>query len=361
MPMAHNTASRKPVHLNLNSYHMAAKRGILFKQAVALEQASKIQVVVFDKTGTLTEGKPRVTDVVAADGVAEDEVLRVAAAAEARSSHPLAQSLLDEAKRRGIIAGADVDEFENMAGRGVRARMDGRPVLVGTRRLMDEQKLPLGALAESVERLQAEGKSLMRIAADGPLIGVVAAADQVRPSAARAIAELKELGVESVMMTGDNRRTAEAVARLVGIDRVLAEVLPGDKADGIKKLQAEGRFVAMVGDGVNDTPALAQANLGIAIGAGTDVAVETGDVVLIKSDPADVLTAIRISKATVRKMKQNLFWAAIYNVIAIPIAAGVLYPALGLLLRPEFGALAMSASNITVVSNALLLRRETPD
>jgi Cu2+-exporting ATPase len=198
------------------------------------------------------------------------------------------------------------------------------------------------------------------VAADGRPPGVVAAADQVRPTAAHAIAELRALGVEPVMMTGDNRRTAEAVARQVGIERVFADVLPGDKADGVKRLQAEGRFVAMVGDGVNDAPALAQADLGIAIGAGTDVAVETGDVVLTKSDPFDVLTAIRLSKATVRKMKQNLFWAAIYNVVAIPVAAGVLYPSLGLMLRPEFGALAMSASSITVVSNALLPRREIP-
>jgi Cu2+-exporting ATPase len=202
----------------------------------------------------------------------------------------------------------------------------------------------------------------MLVAVDGQAMGVVAAADTVRPSAATAIAELKALGIEPVMMTGDNRRTAEAVAKQLGITRVFAEVLPQDKADGVKQLQAEGegRFVAMVGDGVNDAPALAQADLGIAIGAGTDVAVETGDIVLMKSDPLDVLGAIRLSKATVRKMKQNLFWAAIYNLIAIPVAAGALYPSFGLMLRPEFGALAMSASSITVVSNALLLRRAVP-
>jgi Cu2+-exporting ATPase len=200
----------------------------------------------------------------------------------------------------------------------------------------------------------------MLVAVDGALVGIVAAADVTRPTAPRAIEELKALGIQPVMMTGDNRRTAEVVAKQVGIERVFAEVLPQDKADGVKTLQAEGHFVAMVGDGVNDAPALAQADLGIAIGAGTDVAVETGDVILMKSDPADVLDAIRLSKATVRKMKQNLFWAAIYNVIAIPIAAGALYPTLGLMLRPELGALAMSASSITVVSNALLLRRALP-
>jgi Cu2+-exporting ATPase len=338
---------------------MAAKRGILFKQAVSLEQASKIQAVVFDKTGTLTEGKPRVTDVVVVDGAAADEVLRLASAAEARSSHPLAQALLDEARRRGVDGGA-VEDFENLAGRGVRARVGGREVLVGTRRLMEERGVPFDDVASDLERLQGEGKSSMLVAAGGRPIGVVAAADQVRPNAARAVTELRVLGVEPVMMTGDNRRTAEAVARQVGIERVFADVLPGDKADGVKKLQAEGKFVAMVGDGVNDAPALAQADVGIAIGAGTDVAVETGDVVLMKSDPLDVVTSIRLSKATVRKMKQNLFWAAVYNVVAIPVAAGVLYPSFGLILRPELGALAMSASSITVVSNALLLRREVP-
>jgi Cu2+-exporting ATPase len=225
---------------------------------------------------------------------------------------------------------------------------------------MDERSVDLLGLATDVDRLLAEGKTLMLVAVDGQIVGVVAAADTVRPTAARAIAELKALGIQPVMMTGDNRRTAEVVGRQVGIERVFAEVLPADKADGVKALQSEGKFVAMVGDGVNDAPALAQADLGIAIGAGTDVAVETGDIILMKSDPADVLGAIQLSKATVRKMKQNLFWAAIYNLIAIPIAAGAAYPSLGIMLRPEFGALAMSASSITVVSNALLLRRALP-
>jgi Cu2+-exporting ATPase len=338
---------------------MAAKRGILFKEAVSLEQASRIQAIIFDKTGTLTEGKPRVTDVVA-HGMAENEMLRMAGAAEARSSHPLAQAVLAEVARRDLADALSVGEFENVAGDGVKAQVAGRSVLVGTRRLPDREGVDLNGLAAEVDRLLSEGKSLMLVAVDGTAAGVIAAADSVRPNAARAIADLKEIGVQPVMMTGDNRRTAESVARQVGIDRVLAEVLPQDKADGVKQLQAEGLFTAMVGDGVNDAPALAQADLGIAIGAGTDVAVETGDIVLMKSDPADVLAAIQLSKATVRKMKQNLFWAAIYNVIAIPIAAGALYPSLGLILRPEFGALAMSASSITVVSNALLLRREVP-
>jgi Cu2+-exporting ATPase len=338
---------------------LAAKRGVLFKEAKSLELASRIQAIVFDKTGTLTEGRPRVTDVVA-QGLSEDEVLQLAGAAEARSGHPLAEAILDELQRRQLANDLPIEEFENIAGHGVRATVGGRAVLVGARRLFERFEVPLGPLAASAERLLAEGKTLIFVAVDGRPVGLIAAADTVRPTAASAIAELKALRIEPVMMTGDNRRTAEAVARQVGIERVFAEVLPQDKADGVRQLQQEGKFTAMIGDGVNDAPALAQADLGIAIGAGTDVAVETGDVVLMKSDPADVLAAIRLSKATVRKMKQNLFWAAIYNVIAIPIAAGVLYPSLGLMLRPEFGALAMSASSITVVSNALLLRREVP-
>ncbi|MFN0072276.1 MAG: copper-translocating P-type ATPase [Chloroflexota bacterium] len=340
---------------------LAARHGILFKQAVSLELAARIEAIIFDKTGTLTEGKPRVTDVITVTATSADEVLRLAGAAEARSGHPLAEAVLDEIERRELVNDLAMTGFENLAGRGVQAQVDGHQVLVGTRRLMDERGIQLGSLAEGADRLLNDGKTLMLVAVDQRIVGIVAAADTVRPTAARAIAELKELGIQPVMMTGDNRRTAEAVARQVGIERVFAEVLPQDKADGVKTLQAEGKFVAMVGDGVNDAPALAQADLGIAIGAGTDVAVETGDIILMKSDPADVLGAIRLSKATVRKMKQNLFWAAIYNVIAIPVAAGALYPSLGIMLRPEFGALAMSASSITVVSNALLLRRALPD
>jgi len=338
---------------------LAAKRGVLFKEAKSLEMAARIQAIVFDKTGTLTEGKPRVTDVLAA-GMDEHELLRLTAAAEARSSHPLAQTVLEELERRGLPHDLALEDFENVAGHGVRARVGGHDVLVGAQRLLERYGVPLSSLQSTAERLLADGKTLVLVAVDGRAAGVIAAADTVRPTAANAVAELKALGIEPVMMTGDSRRTAEAVAKQVGIERVFAEVLPEDKANGVRQLQAEGlrKFTAMVGDGVNDAPALAQADLGIAIGAGTDVAVETGDVVLMKSDPADVLAAIRLSKATVRKMKQNLFWAAIYNVIAIPVAAGALYPALGVMLRPEFGALAMSASSITVVSNALLLRRE---
>ena len=336
---------------------IGAKQGILFKEATSLELASKISAIVFDKTGTLTEGAPRVTDVVALPPLDEDELVRLESGAEARSGHPLARALLDEAHRRGLVVPERIEDFEALGGLGVRARVDGRALLVGTRRLMDQQGVATSALADRVDGLLAAGKTLTLVAIDGKLAGVVAVQDSPRATAKAAVAGLRALGIEVAMLTGDNRQTATAVAREVGIERVLADVLPEHKADEVKRLQAEGLFVAMVGDGINDAPALAQADLGIAIGAGTDVAVETGDIVLMRSDPRDVLGAIRLSKATVRKMKQNLFWAAIYNVVAIPVAAGALYPAFGLLLRPEFGALAMSASSITVVSNALLLRR----
>jgi Cu2+-exporting ATPase len=335
---------------------IGAKHGILFKEATSLELASKIQSVVFDKTGTLTEGKPRVTDVVALAPFSDAELLRLEAGAEARSGHPLSKALLEAALQRGIAVPERIEDFEALAGRGVRARVDGRAVLVGTRRLMDESEISVDPITEKLDALLRAGKTLTIVAIDGRLAGVVAVQDTPRASAKAAVTGLRALGIEVAMLTGDNRQTAEAVARELGIERVLAEVLPEHKAEEVKRLQSEGKFVAMVGDGINDAPALAQADLGVAIGAGTDVAMETGDIVLMRSDPRDVLGAIKLSKATVRKMKQNLFWAAIYNVIAIPIAAGALYP-FGVLLRPEFGALAMSASSITVVGNALLLRR----
>ena len=337
---------------------MGARHGILFKEASSLELTSRIRAVIFDKTGTLTEGKPHVTDVLAASGTSEEELLRLEAGAEARSGHPLSAAILDEARRRRVTVPERVEGFEALGGRGVRARVDGRDVLVGTRRLMEEERIDLAPVTADVDRLLGEGKTLTIVAIDRRIAGVVAVQDTPRATARRAVEGLRGMGVEVAMLTGDNKQTADAIAKQLGIQRVLAEVLPEHKADEVKRLQGEGKFVAMVGDGINDAPALAQADLGIAIGAGTDVAVETGDLVLMRSDPADVLSAIRLSKATVRKMKQNLFWAAIYNLIALPIAAGALYPSIGLILRPEFGALAMSASSLTVVTNALLLRRE---
>jgi Cu2+-exporting ATPase len=336
---------------------IGAKHGILFKQATSLELASKIQVAVFDKTGTLTEGKPRVTDVIALPPLDDRELLRLEAGAESRSGHPVSKALLDEATRRGIVVPTRIDEFEALGGRGVRARVDGRLVVVGTKRLMEESGIDLDAISAQLDDLLRAGKTITIVALDGDVAGLIAVQDTPRPTARAAVAALRAMGIEVAMLTGDNRQTAEAVARELGIERVLAEVLPEHKAEEVKRLHSEGKFVAMVGDGINDAPALAQADLGIAIGAGTDVAIETADIVLMRSDPRDVLAAIRLSKATVRKMKQNLFWAAAYNLVAIPVAAGALYPSLGLLLRPEFGALAMSASSITVVTNALLLRR----
>jgi len=341
---------------------VGARNGILIKNATALEQTSKIQAIIFDKTGTLTEGKPAVTDLVLLEAAAtlgiKDEagLLQVAAATETDSEHPLARTMVEEAKTRRLTA-LKYSQFSAIAGGGVQATVANHTVLIGTPKLLAERNIKLKpAEVSQLEALQAQGKTVMVLAQDGQAAGLIAVADQVRPTSSRAITELKALGIKVVMLTGDNKRTAEAVSRELGIDRVFAEVLPADKARYVKELQGEGLFTAMVGDGVNDAPALAQADLGIAIGAGTGVAIETAEVVLMRSDPLDVLAAIRLSKATVNKMKQNLFWAAIYNVIAIPIAAGVLYP-WGILLRPEVGALAMSLSSITVATNAVLLKR----
>lgn len=336
---------------------IGARHGILIKNAATLEQLSRITAVVFDKTGTLTEGKPRVTDAVGVNGTGPDEVIRVAAAAELRSGHPLSKAVLEEAQRRGLAVDQQIAGFENLAGHGVQATVGGRRVLVGTTRLIRDRGIDLAAVQPHVDRLLREGKTLMIVAVDGKPAGVIAAADPVRATSRRAVEGLRRLGIEVAMITGDNRQTAEAVAKRLGISRVFAEVLPEQKADYVRRLQQERKFVAMVGDGVNDAPALAQADIGIAIGAGTDVAIETADVVLMRSDPADVLRAVFLSKATVRKMRQNLFWASIYNVLAIPIAAGVLYPRLGIILRPEWSALLMSASSIIVATNAVLLKR----
>ena len=340
---------------------IGARNGILIKNATALEQASKIRAIIFDKTGTLTEGKPAVTNIVAfaagkLAGLDEARLLQVAATAEADSEHPLAGAIVEGAKERQL-ASLPYSQFKAIAGGGVQAQANGDMVLVGTPKLLTENNIALQpAEQEELAALQAEGKTAMLVALNGQAVGLIAVADRVRATSREAIAQLKQMGIQIAMLTGDNRRTGEAVGRELGIDRVFAEVLPADKANYVKQLQDEGLFTAMVGDGVNDAPALAQADLGIAIGAGTGVAIETAEVVLMRSDPVDVLAAIRLSKATVTKMKQNLFWAAIYNVIAIPIAAGVLYYPLGLLLRPEIGALAMAGSSITVATNAVLLK-----
>jgi len=340
---------------------LGAKYNILIKDAPTLEQVSKIQAIVMDKTGTLTEGKPKVTDVATVEGFESNEALRLVGAAEAKSSHPLAGAVLDELKVRNLTLPESVEKFENLSGLGVRAVVDGKTLLIGTVKLMKENNIPLGVLEQKINEFLDKGETIMILAVDGMIKAVVGAQDPIKLNALKAVERMKKLGIEIVMITGDNKMTADKVAKLIGIERVFAEVMPEDKASYVKKLQQEGKFTAMVGDGVNDAPALAQADVGIAIGAGTDVAIETAKVVLMKSDPLDILRAITLSKATVRKMKQNLFWASIYNVLAIPIAGGILYPNFGIMLRPEFAALLMSVSSIIVATNAVLLKRVEKD
>src|SRR3989338_2718892 len=340
---------------------LGAKHNILIKDAPTLEQVSKIQAIVLDKTGTLTEGKPKITDVATVDGFDAGEALRLVGAAEAKSSHPLAGAVLDELKKRGLTLPQSVDKFENLSGLGVKAIVDGKQVLIGTVKLIKESNIALGALDKKINEFLERGETIMILAVDGAIKAVIGAQDPIKTNAIKAVERLKALGIEIAMITGDNKMTADKVASQIGIERVFAEVLPADKASYVKKLQQEGKFTAMVGDGVNDAPALARSDVGIAIGAGTDVAIETAKIVLMKSDPLDILRAITLSKATVRKMKQNLFWARIYNILAIPIAGGILYPNFGIMLRPEFAALLMSISSIIVATNAVLLKRVEKD
>ncbi|MGQ0671129.1 MAG: heavy metal translocating P-type ATPase [Actinomycetota bacterium] len=333
---------------------MGARRGILFKDAGALEQASSLTTLVFDKTRTLTVGEPRVAE-IRTDGYPENDLLRLAAAVERESEHPLAQAIMQAAEERELQV-PQATGFRAVAGAGAVAEADGRRVVVGSRRLLGEEGVSLDGLADAAAELQGAGRTVAFVAVDGRAAGVLALADAVRSSARDAVSRLGAEGADVVMLTGDNRATAERVAGELGIDRVLAEVHPGDKERQVAALQAEGRSVGMVGDGVNDAPALARADVGIAIGTGTDVAMETADVVLMRSDPADVATAMALSRATVRKMRQNLGWAIGYNSLALPIAAGALAWA-GLTLRPEIAALSMSGSSLLVALNALLLRR----
>ncbi|MBE5987391.1 MAG: copper-translocating P-type ATPase [Paenibacillaceae bacterium] len=338
-----------------------AENGILIKGGEALETAHKINTIVFDKTGTITEGKPKVTDVLVAGSVSKDRLLQLTASAERGSEHPLGQAIVLGAKESGLTL-LEAEQFDSLTGRGIKARLEGEDILAGNRKLMDEQNISLAGMEEISDRLAEEGKTPMYVAINGELAGIVAVADVVKESSRAAIERLHKMGIEVAMITGDNKKTAAAIAKQVGIDRVLAEVLPQDKSNEVKKLQSENRKVAMVGDGINDAPALAQADIGIAIGSGTDVAMESADIVLMRSDLMDVPAAIDLSKHTIRNIKQNLFWAFGYNVIGIPIAAGVLHLLFnGPLLNPMFAAAAMSLSSVSVLTNALRLKRFRPD
>ena len=334
-----------------------AQSGILFKDATSLEDVGRLQAIIFDKTGTLTVGQPQVVDIVS-DGkpVTDKELLRLVASLEQSSEHPLAQAMIEKAKADGLALSSP-SNFESIPGQGARATVDGRTILAGNRKLMDENKIALDTLNDRARGLEEKGNTVIYSAVDGSPAGLIAIADAIRPNAKRAIDQLLALGVEVAMLTGDNQGTANLVAKELGIKTLFAEVQPGQKAEKVKEMQGRGLRVGMVGDGINDAPALAQANVGIAIGAGADVAMEAADVVLMKSDPFDVIGAIVLSRATRRKMRQNLWWAAGYNVIAFPLAAGLLYPSIGLLLTPEIAAFSMSGSTLVVVANALLLKR----
>ena len=334
---------------------LGAQRGILFKHAMGLEQAASLDTVVFDKTGTLTRGEPEVVAVATTDAGDESEVLRLVAAAERDSEHPLAQAIVKAAAERGLEAGRAID-FEAVPGHGLLATVDGRRLAVGNARLLEREGVSRDGLAARADELAGQGRTSVQVAIDGKPAAVIAIADAPRETAAEAVTTLKELGVRPVMLSGDSRATAERIAAELGIDEVIAEVLPADKAAKVSELQQQGRKVAMVGDGVNDAPALAQADVGIAIGTGTDVAVETADVVLMRSDPLDVATAITIARGTKRKMKQNLAWAVGYNSLALPVAAGIFEP-VGFVLRPEVAAISMAGSSIIVAVNAVALKR----
>ncbi|MFQ6060323.1 MAG: heavy metal translocating P-type ATPase, partial [Thermoplasmata archaeon] len=343
-----------------------AENGVLIKGGEALENTHKLNTVVFDKTGTLTKGKPSLTDVLvhsvqpgestSTKAISELDVLELAAIAEKGSEHPLGEAIVEGARTRGIDI-PDAEDFRAIPGRGVEARLDGMRILLGTRRLMKDNSISTDALEERLAQLEDDGKTAMIVALDGHAIGIVAVADTITEYALEAVGQLQEMGIEVVMITGDNRRTAQAIGRRLGIEHVLAEVLPQEKAREIKRLQEEGKKVAMVGDGINDAPALTQADIGIAIGSGTDVAIESGNIVLIKNDVRDVVSAIRLSKKTMNKIKQNLFWAFIYNSVGIPIGMGIFFPAFGLLVSPALAAAFMAMSSVSVTTNSLLLKR----
>lgn len=333
-----------------------AENGILIKSGEALETAHKINAIILDKTGTITEGKPSVTDLICASNFTQEKLLQLVASAEKNSEHPLGQAIVRGAQEKSLAL-LEAENFNSITGQGIEAQIAGLSVFVGNRKMMEEKNISVKELEKDADKLAEEGKTPVFVATDGQPAGIVAVADVVKKSSRAAIESLHKMGIEVAMITGDNKKTAEAIARQVGIDRVLAEVLPQDKAFEVKKLQQEGRKVAMVGDGINDAPALAQSDIGIAIGSGTDVAMESADIVLMHSDLTDVPTAILLSKKTIRNIKQNLFWAFGYNTIGIPVAAGVLYLFGGPLLNPMLAAAAMSLSSVSVLTNALRLKR----
>jgi Cu+-exporting ATPase len=334
-----------------------AELGILIKGGEALQRAGDVTTVVLDKTGTLTEGRPTVTELIPAPGstLSADQLLRRVAGLESSSEHPLADAVVRHARERGLAIPTP-EEFQSVTGRGAVGVVEGSFVAVGNERLMDDYAVDPTPLAADAERLTGEGRTAVFVAVDGRLAGLLAVADPLKSTAREAVARLKKMGLEVVLLTGDNQRTAEAIAREAGIDRVVAGVLPEGKVAEIRRLQGEGKVVAMVGDGINDAPALSAADLGLAIGTGTDVAIEASDVTLMRGDPRGIATAVALSRRTLRTMRQNLFWAFIYNVIGIPIAAGVLYPAFGLLLSPILASAAMAFSSVSVVTNSLRLR-----
>lgn len=336
-----------------------AENGVLIKSGDALETTQKVETIVFDKTGTITEGKPIVTDVLTYHEYSENDVLALAASAETGSEHPLGEAIVEGAKERQLTL-KEVTDFEAIPGHGIQVTVDGQKLLLGNQKLMRENTIDLLSAVTDSDRLASEGKTPMFIASEQQLIGIVAVADTIKENSLAAIDKLHRMGIQVAMITGDNKRTAEAIAKQVGIDRVFSEVLPEDKANEVKKLQEEGLHVAMVGDGINDAPALAQADVGIAIGSGTDVAIESADIVLMRSDLMDVPTAIELSRATIKNIKENLFWAFAYNVLGIPVAMGVLHIFGGPLLNPMIAGAAMSFSSVSVLLNALRLRRFKP-
>jgi len=336
-----------------------AENGILIKSGVALETTHKVQTIVFDKTGTITEGKPKVTDIIVTEGISKEDLLLLTASAEKGSEHPLGEAIVKGAEDKGFTL-LNTKNFIAIPGRGIEVLVDGKRLLAGNKKLMNERNIDLEFLAETSNELASQGKTPMYIAINDQIAGIIAVADTVKENSVKAIKKLHKMGIEVAMITGDNKRTAEAIAKQVGIDRVLSEVLPEDKANEVKKLQDEGKKVAMVGDGINDAPALAQADIGIAIGSGTDVAIESADIVLMRSDLMDVPAAVELSKSTIRNIKQNLFWAFAYNVAGIPFAMGILYLFGGPLLNPMIAAAAMSFSSVSVLLNALRLKRFKP-